>query len=171
MVSYLCSESLPLDEEHKIVGNYRSPLRGVREKILEERVAGTSVVLLARKYCVSRQAIYDVLKDMESRGHEVPWHKPRKSKKNCLVCAKEFWPSSSRVKTCSGECLRSHKQALAVEKDRPWSRLKFEELVCAYCGKVFKRSRYQQKIALSRFPDKKNFCSRKCNISGRYLRN
>lgn len=145
-----------------------NPLKGLEQEILEERKKGVSVVILAQTHQVSRQAIYLVLKKMERDGHEVPWNRTEKRKKPCHVCGKEFFPSTNKVKTCSPPCQKSYRREKMLDKDSPWSRLKFENLVCFHCGVKFTRVRQQQMIALKRFPEKKDFCSRKCNIKNRY---
>lgn len=159
---------------HKIPNNHRSPLRGVHGKIVDQRQKGVSVVLLSQMFGVSRQAIYDVLKEAEQKGASIPWHKPEKKPSFCVICAREFmgrWGKKSR--TCSPECLKKLRHRILRERHRgsKWSKFEFLDLVCAHCGASFKRTKYQQSIGLNKFPDKKDFCGRKCANRSRQSRN
>jgi len=139
----------------------KTPLQGLLEQIAKERQDGTPVREIARRHGVSRQAVYDLLRKAEKKGHSIPWQKGR-APRECRACGKTFAPKS-QIKSCSPECTRILRGRNARKPGSRWSKLEFVELTCHRCGKTFNRTKYQQSISKARSPNKKrNFCGRGC---------
>lgn len=140
-----------------------TPLSGLSDTIVLQRQQGSSVVNLSKKYRVSRQAIYDLLKRAEKEGSFIPWEKLEKKKTSCLICGKEYFGKS---KTCGIECRKKLFKKININRDAKWSRHVLLDLKCDACGKSFQRTKYQQSIATSKKCYKKeikqNYCSIEC---------
>jgi predicted DNA-binding protein YlxM (UPF0122 family) len=138
-----------------------TPLYGLQKTIVSERQNGISVVELSKKYKVSRQAIYDLLKRAENEGCFIPWVKLEKKPKFCVICNKEFY---KKAKTCSKECMKKLMKTVNINKDSKWSRHVILKLKCVLCGKDFERTKYQQAIAVNQIASdiKQDYCSKEC---------
>ena len=140
----------------------KMPLEGLTEQIVAEWNARKPVQSLAKKYKVSRQAIYNVL---HKQGVVTP-HR-RRPPRECKSCGRVFVANQTHLQTCSPECARvlRKKRVLERAKNLKWSRMILLDLTCARCGKKFQRTKYQQ--AISEYAcnaGKKDFCSPKCNV-------
>lgn len=143
------------------------PLDGHRDAIVAARISGESVASLAKRHCVSRQAIYNVLHAAEQQGASVPWQKKSRLPQTCRSCGRQFLPDKTpNRKTCSPECLKAQqrKSQQSRRKGAVWSRNEFVSLTCRRCSREFQRTKYVQAIGLRNCgPGKSDFCSRSCS--------
>lgn len=148
-----------------------SPLFGLEKEIITQRQQNISVLFLSKKYKVSRQAIYDLLKKAEKNGENIPNSKRERKVSSCVICSAQYFGKS---KTCGIDCRKKLISINNRKEDSKWSRTTLVDLVCNNCGKQFQRTKYQQSISISKKCYKKeikeNYCSTECyyNRSGVY---
>lgn len=144
---------------------------------------GWTLVKIAKKYGITRQAVSQLLQKAAKDGQRVVLRKRGKftnkdyeylpfSKKifenECVICNKKFSAKQAKSKTCSSNCRGKllHKILLTVKgKSGDWSRYKKITLTCKGCGKSFERTNYLNSItkkSSSKGSKKNNFCSREC---------
>jgi len=136
-----------------------------RQEIAELKSAGISAVEIAKRFNISRQAVYQLLKKADKEGVPVTYNKHVKRVNICHICNKKFNGSSKDVKTCSSDCRAILRSRFFAQKESKWSRHFFLELTCDNCSKKFTRTKYLDSIAKNAVKHKKhknNYCSRDC---------
>lgn len=142
-----------------------------RKEIAKLKCEGLSVLDIAKKYNVSRQAIYQLLKKAEKEGNKVIYNKCPQRINICEICQRNFHGSSKNTKTCSSECrsLLLKKSSIAI--DGKWSRYATLDLICDKCSKNFKRTKYLDSLfrhSVKYKKNKNNYCSRECYHNRNY---
>lgn len=142
-----------------------------RKEIAELKCSGMQATEIAKKYNISRQAVYQLLKKAEKDGLHVLYIKNVKSLNTCQACNKSFYGSSKDVKTCSKECRKILRKQISLNKESKWSRHSVLDLTCDSCSKKFTRTRYLDSLAKSAVKHKKyknNYCSIECYRNRNY---
>lgn len=135
-----------------------------RKEIAELKNSGISVIEISKRYNISRQAVYLLLKKVVRDGDKVTYNRFKKRINKCEVCQKTFHGSSKLIKTCSAEC-NSLLRRSRTSPDSKWSRYAVITLICDTCSKSFERAKYFDSLSKHYVKHKKyknNYCSRYC---------